>query len=742
MRPWTRSVVLTAVILGLTSCSEHGVVTPSAAPAPLMSITAALPDVRISEIHYDNTGTDAGEAIEISGPAGTDLTGWQLVLYNGTGGLAYSTTALTGAIPPGGNCSTRGVVVQSYAVNGVQNGSPDGVALIDATGAVVEFLSYEGTFVAADGPANGHTSTDIGVTENGTEPSGQSLQRSGGDTWSAPATATFGECNDHVTPPPVVVASVSVSPPSATVAVGATRQFTATAFDAANQVIPGVVFTWSSLPPGAVTVSAGGLATGVAVGFAQIMATAPNGTAGMAFLQVIPAPELPETRFSELHYDNNGTDAGEAIEIEGPAGTDLTGWSVVLYNGSNGAAYGTRTLSGLIPGTCTPRGVVVLSYPQDGIQNGSPDAMALVDAGGTVVEFLSYEGVLTAIDGPAAGLVSTDIGVSEASTAPLGQSLQRDNGGIWQPSAPAAFGACFGGTPPPQGNNITFSGRTASDPALPVGFQDQIFATVRDPNGAVVVTPITWTSDNALASVDEDGVVTALGAGTAMVRATAADGITTATFPLATRVATASATAVYAGNAEFGEPADANASDDFIVRHPQFTTSYNPARGTPNWVSYDLEATHFGVEDRCDCFTFDPALPAAFTRYTTADYTGAGAFHGYGIDRGHLARSFDRTAGSLDNAFSFYFTNIIPQAAHLNQGPWAAMENHLGDLARLQNREVYIIAGVAGNKGTVKNDGTIVIPTHTWKVAVILPRDRFRAHGMCADWVQEATHYE
>ena len=37
----------------------------------------------INEIHYDNVGTDSGEAIEVAGPAGTDLTGWSLVLYNG-----------------------------------------------------------------------------------------------------------------------------------------------------------------------------------------------------------------------------------------------------------------------------------------------------------------------------------------------------------------------------------------------------------------------------------------------------------------------------------------------------------------------------------------------------------------------------------------------------------------------------------------------------------------------------------
>lgn len=35
--------------------------------------------VFINEIHYDNAGTDTGEAIEIAGPAGTDLTGWRSV---------------------------------------------------------------------------------------------------------------------------------------------------------------------------------------------------------------------------------------------------------------------------------------------------------------------------------------------------------------------------------------------------------------------------------------------------------------------------------------------------------------------------------------------------------------------------------------------------------------------------------------------------------------------------------------
>ena len=92
-------------------------------------------------------------------------------------------------------------------------------------------------------------------------------------------------------------------------------------------------------------------------------------------------------RFSELHYDNSGTDTGEAIEVAGPAGTDLTGWQVLLYNGNGNVVYNTTTLSGPIPATCGTRGVVVINYPSNGIQNGSPDGMALVNAGGTVVEF-------------------------------------------------------------------------------------------------------------------------------------------------------------------------------------------------------------------------------------------------------------------------------------------------------------------------------------------------------------------
>lgn len=709
-------------LLGI-SCSIDAPTAPQATVVRASAASHALPAIRIAEFHYDNVSTDAGEAIEISGPVGASLDGWQIVLYNGANGQAYNTRTLTGSIPAVcGADATRGVVVASYPVNGIQNGNPDGIALLDNTGAVVELLSYGGSFVAVNGPAVGQTLPDIGVAESGTTPVGFSLQRNAEGVWQAPAANTFGSCNDGTTggEEPAEIAAVSVSPEAATISVGASVELVASATDAEGAAVA-ASFTWTSRDEGIATVVNGSV-TGVDEGSTYVVAsTGAFADSALITVEAGGEVELPAVRFSELHYDNFGTDIGEAIEIEGPAGTDVTGWSIVLYNGNGGAAYDTKVLSGVIPDQCEGRGTLFVEYPSNGIQNGAPDGFALVNAAGTLVEFLSYEGTFTGAGGAADGVLSTDI-IAFQNSAQVGKSLHRTPANVWE-ERDRNFGYCLGQVPPPPPNGITFSGRDASDPALPVGFEDQLFATLRDGStGATIVTTFTWLSETpALASVDARGVVRALGVGAAIVRATAEDG-TTATYTVQTREAAASTSASYANHLEFGTPVDGNAADDILVVRSEFVSSWNPARGIPNWVAYNLEATHFGAEDRCDCFTFDPEL-SAYTPYTTADYTGAGAVAGYGIDRGHLARSFDRTAGSLDNARSFYFSNIIPQASDNNQGPWAAMENYLGDLARFSDRELFIIAGASGSKGTVKNEGRITIPATVWKVAVILPRN-------------------
>jgi predicted extracellular nuclease len=163
---------------------------------------------------------------------------------------------------------------------------------------------------------------------------------------------------------------------------------------------------------------------------------------------------------NEIHYDNDGGDTGEAVEIAGPSGTDVSGWSIVRYNGNGGGSYGVTTLAGLIPDQQGGLGTMVVDYPSNGLQNGAPDGIALVDNCNAVVQFLSYEGAFSATDGPADGMTSTDIGVSEGSSTPIGDSLQLGGSGslaadfAWQAAQAATFGAVnanqtfVGGTPP------------------------------------------------------------------------------------------------------------------------------------------------------------------------------------------------------------------------------------------------------------------------------------------------------
>ncbi len=154
---------------------------------------------------------------------------------------------------------------------------------------------------------------------------------------------------------------------------------------------------------------------------------------------------------NEFHYDNSGTDIGEFIELAGPAGESLTGWTLVLYNGSNGSAYNTVDLSDFVlPDLGSGFGAIVIDFPTNGIQNGSPDGLALVDGDGTVMEFISYEGIFVAADGPAAGMTSADIGVFETSGTAAGTSLQLSGSG----TQPADFSWTFGQSATPGAANV------------------------------------------------------------------------------------------------------------------------------------------------------------------------------------------------------------------------------------------------------------------------------------------------
>ena len=119
--------------------------------------------------------------------------------------------------------------------------------------------------------------------------------------------------------------------------------------------------------------------------------------------------------------DNAGKDENEFVEIGCNSEVDLTGYQIVKYNGKDGKTY---DLPVTVSEECSPPDAFpILKVP---LQNGNPggDGIALIDKNGVVVEFISYEGSIEATNGPAVGLTSVDVGVSEGDKSMLGLSLQ------------------------------------------------------------------------------------------------------------------------------------------------------------------------------------------------------------------------------------------------------------------------------------------------------------------------------
>ena len=174
-------------------------------------------NIWLNEFHYDNVGADEGEFIEVvlEDAGSYTLSDFTISLYNGNGGSIYNSKTL--------DLFTTGITSENFTLyyyefptNGIQNGAPDGIA-IDYQGILIpgQFLSYEGTFTAAGGPANGVTSIDIGVAEGSNTPIGESLQLLGDGSsypdfiWQPPATETPGNLNNGQTiggtPQPTII---------------------------------------------------------------------------------------------------------------------------------------------------------------------------------------------------------------------------------------------------------------------------------------------------------------------------------------------------------------------------------------------------------------------------------------------------------------------------------------------------------------------------------------------------------
>ncbi|MDN5200052.1 T9SS type A sorting domain-containing protein [Fulvivirgaceae bacterium BMA10] len=146
-----------------------------AATIDIQMIGTALPNAWINEFHYDNIGGDTDEFIEIvlQNASDYDLEKLHVRLYNGSNGEVYDSKDLSQYIV-GENINAFTLYYFDYGSDALQNGT-EGIS-IDFEDMLIQFISYEGQVTGSGGPASGQDSEDIGVSQDGMDPPGISLQ--------------------------------------------------------------------------------------------------------------------------------------------------------------------------------------------------------------------------------------------------------------------------------------------------------------------------------------------------------------------------------------------------------------------------------------------------------------------------------------------------------------------------------------------------------------------------------------
>ena len=218
---------------------------------------------------------------------------------------------------------------------------------------------------------------------------------------------------------------------------------------------------------------------------------------------------------------------GEWFEVHnfGTSSVNLQGWQIVsgsdaahtIASSVNVAAGGYVVLG--INATKSKNGGVTVSYQYAGINlaNGA-DWIALRDGSGATVDSVAWSSMPA---GASRGVKTP----SADNTAVGGSNWQTQTTVIGRKGDKGTPNAQNDGYAPPPGQ-ITVVTVTPDSASVTVAAAAQFGAVAKDANGNVITTSFTWSSSNtSVASVDASGVVTGIAAGSAQIRATAANGV-------------------------------------------------------------------------------------------------------------------------------------------------------------------------------------------------------------------------
>ena len=171
----------------------------------------------------------------------------------------------------------------------------------------------------------------------------------------------------------------------------------------------------------------------------------------------------------------------------------------------------------------------------------------------------------------------------------------------------------------------------------------------------------------------------------------------------------------------FGYPTGTPASNDLIIRD-LYALSSNDQTKFADWVAYRLTPMEvMGSLDLFRNFRNDPFLEPDETLEANPasqdDYAGASALD---YDRGHLA-PLGSFKGSRQASQVNYYSNIVPQQAALNRGPWQRLESDVRTIV-CTPAIVWVMTGSFYDGATPApllpnaiNDPHIV-PTGFWKI--------------------------
>jgi uncharacterized protein YjdB len=329
----------------------------------------------------------------------------------------------------------------------------------------------------------------------------------------------------------VPVATVVVTPPTASVAAGGTVQLSASARDASGGVLPGRLVGWSSSDEAVATVSNTGLVTAVKVGTATITASS-EGKSGTSAVTVTGAPVASVTVTPPTASVVAGlTVTLEARTLDASGGT-LTGRAVTWSSSNTGAATVSQSgvVTGVAPGTAT---ITATSEGKSGtsavtVTAPAPTPVATVTVAPTTANLTvnaTQQITATPRDAQGNALIGRQVTWSSANTAIATVS---STGLI---TAKAVGGTTVTATSEGKTGTVTVTvaapavgsvSVTPTSVTINIAGTTTLTATVRDVDGATITgAQVAWSTDKPLtAGVTQSGVVTGLIVGTATITAT------------------------------------------------------------------------------------------------------------------------------------------------------------------------------------------------------------------------------